>query len=89
MVTDGAPREHRSDSLWAAFRNLDADAPTDLTRRYEALCTHYGMTPSRNNRGVAHDNGPIESAHLANSGYASTWLETTLARFFTCRLQFK
>jgi hypothetical protein len=59
----GAPREHRSNSLPAAFRNLDADARTDLTRRYEALCAHYGMTPSRNNRGVAHENGTIESAH--------------------------
>ena len=34
----GAPREHRSDSLSAAFRNLDADAKEDLTRRYEAFC---------------------------------------------------
>jgi hypothetical protein len=59
----GSPREHRSDSLSAAFRNLDADARTDLTQRYEALCAHYGMTPSRNNRGVAHENGSIESAH--------------------------
>jgi hypothetical protein len=46
----GAPREHRSDSLSAAFCNLDANARSDLTRRYEALCTHYGMTPTRNNR---------------------------------------
>ena len=59
----GAPAEHRSDSLSAAFRNLDADARQDLTRRYDALCEHYGMTPSRNNRGVAHENGSIESAH--------------------------
>ena len=59
----GAPREHRSDSLSAAFRNLDADARADLTRRYDALCEHYGMAPSRNNRGVAHENGSIESAH--------------------------
>lgn len=59
----GCPREHRSASLSAAFRNLDTDARTDLTRRYEALCAHYGMTPSRNNRGVAHENGAIESAH--------------------------
>lgn len=59
----GAPGEHRSDSLSAAFRNLDADARQDLTRRYDALCEHYGMTPSRNNRGVAHENGSIESAH--------------------------
>src|SRR6266542_6431836 len=35
----------------------------DLTRRYEELCAHYGMTPSRNNRGVAHENGSIESSH--------------------------
>ena len=59
----GSPVEHRSDSLSAAFRNLDADARADLTRRYDALCEHYGMAPSRNNRGVAHENGSIESAH--------------------------
>src|SRR5271157_3714208 len=59
----GAPEQHRSDSLSAAFRNLDADAKEDLTRRYEALCAHYGMTPTRNNPGVSHENGSIESAH--------------------------
>jgi hypothetical protein len=59
----GAPREHRSDSLSAAFRNLDRDAREDLTTRYDALCAHYGMEPTRNNRGVAHENGSIESAH--------------------------
>ena len=59
----GAPREHRSDSLSAAFRNLDRDATEDLTRRYDALCAHYGMAPSRNNPGLAHENGAIESAH--------------------------
>src|SRR6266851_5083661 len=35
----------------------------DLTRRYEALCGQYGMEPTRNNRGVAHENGSIESPH--------------------------
>src|ERR1700730_16322008 len=59
----GAPREHRSDSLSAAFRNLDRAAREDLTTRYDALCVHYGMEPTRNNRGVAHENGSIESAH--------------------------
>jgi hypothetical protein len=59
----GAPREHRSDSLSAAFRNLDREAREDLTRRYDALCVHYGMEPTRNNRGVAHENGAIESPH--------------------------
>jgi transposase InsO family protein len=59
----GAPREHRSDSLSAAFRNLNEAACEDLTARYDALCLHYGMEPSRNNRGVAHENGSIESPH--------------------------
>src|SRR5437762_4428141 len=59
----GVPEQHRSDSLSAAFCNLDRVAEEDLTRRYEELCAHYGMTPSRNNRGVAHENGSIESAH--------------------------
>ncbi len=59
----GAPEQHRTDSLSAAFRNLDADAKRDLTERYEALCAHYGMTPTRNNLGVSHENGSIESSH--------------------------
>jgi len=59
----GAPKEHRSDSLSAAFRNLDPDAQEDQTRRYEALVAHYGMIPTRNNRGVAHENGSVESSH--------------------------
>nr|WP_043285155.1 IS21 family transposase [Paraburkholderia oxyphila] len=59
----GAPREHRSDSLSAAFRNLEREVHEDLTTRYEALCVHYGMQPTRNNRGIAHENGSIESPH--------------------------
>lgn len=59
----GAPFEHRSDSLSAAFRNLAADVREDMTRRYDGLCAHYGMTPTRNTKGVAHENGSIESAH--------------------------
>jgi hypothetical protein len=59
----GMPEQHRSDSLSAAFCNLDRVAQDDLTRRYEELCAHYGMTPTRNNRGLAHENGSIESPH--------------------------
>ena len=62
-VLGGAPREHRSDSLSAAFRNLDRDAQEDLTLRYHALMRHYDMMPTRNNLGVAHENGSIESSH--------------------------
>jgi hypothetical protein len=57
----GVPAEHRTDSLSAAFKNLQEE--DDFTARYAELCRHYGMTPSRNNRGLAHENGTIEAAN--------------------------
>lgn len=57
----GAPQEHRSDSLSAAFKNLAEEA--DFTVRYTALLDHYGMAGTRNNRGVSHENGSVESSH--------------------------
>jgi hypothetical protein len=67
----GAPLEHRTDSLSAAFKNLDQSAQADLTERVapkahlrcDALCRHYGMTPTRNTKGVAHENGSVEGPH--------------------------
>jgi len=35
-----APLQHRSDSLSAAFRNLDRDAQEDVTRRCFIRCRH-------------------------------------------------
>ena len=65
----GVPQEHRTDSLSAAFKNLEKSAQADLTDRVDALCRHYGMTPTRNNKGVAHENGSIESpnGHLKSA----------------------
>jgi len=57
----GVPHDHRTDSLSAAFKNLDKSAQQDITDRFDALCGHYGMTPTRNNKGIAHENGSIES----------------------------
>ena len=59
----GVPHEHRTDSLSAAFKNLTNDEKDDSTERYAQLCAHYGMTPTRNNRGAGHENGSIESPH--------------------------
>jgi transposase InsO family protein len=59
----GAPLEHRTDSLSAAFKNLTADEKEDMTKRYETLCEHYHIKASRNNRGISHENGSIESPH--------------------------
>lgn len=55
----GVPEEHRTDSLAAAYNN-HAEHEL-LTRRYDALCKHYGMRPSRNNLGVSNENGSVET----------------------------
>jgi len=57
----GVPSSHRTDSLSAAFKNHSEE--TLLTERYAKLCKHYGVKATRNNKGVAHENGAIESAH--------------------------
>jgi len=57
----GVPVSHRTDSLSAAFKNHSEK--TLLTERYAKLCKYYGVSATRNNKGVAHENGAIESAH--------------------------
>ncbi len=57
----GVPQEHRTDSLSAAFKNLAAEE--DFTVRYTALLDHYDMAGTRNNCGVSHENGSVESSH--------------------------
>ena len=59
----GVPQTHRTDSLSAAYRNLDKSTKEDLTERYHDLCRDYSMTPTRNNRGEGHENGSVESSH--------------------------
>lgn len=59
----GSPREHRTDSLSAAFKNMNQAAKDDLTQSYTELCQHYGMEPTRNNKGQSHENGSVESSH--------------------------
>ena len=57
----GVPATHRTDSLSAAFKNHTQEVL--LTERYDKLCKHYSVKATRNNKGVAHENGAIESAH--------------------------
>lgn len=59
----GLPRELRTDSLSAAYRNLDAQAQADVTAAYDAFCAHYRLTATRCNPGESHENGAIESPH--------------------------
>ena len=60
-LAGGSPLEHRTDSLSAAFINR-ADEEKQ-TKSYNALCAHYHLRATRNNRGVSHENGAIECAH--------------------------
>ncbi|MFM8260539.1 MAG: IS21 family transposase [Vulcanococcus sp.] len=59
----GVPAEHRTDSLSACYRNRDGSYAGDYTSRYRELCAHLGVIATRNNRGVAHENGAIEGPH--------------------------
>lgn len=64
----GVPETMRTDSLRAAYKNLRnsdkaADPEQELTQAYTDLCATYGMKPTRNNTGVSHENGGIESPH--------------------------
>ena len=68
----GVPKEVRTDSLSAAYRNHSND--DDLTERFNELVQHYGFKATRNNRGVAHENGAIESPH----GHLKSQIEQAL-----------
>jgi hypothetical protein len=61
FLAGGSPIEHRTDSLSAAFVNSVEEQK--LTESYRALCKHYNLRATRNNRGVSHENGAIECAH--------------------------
>jgi transcriptional regulator with XRE-family HTH domain len=57
-ASGGVPHTHRTDSLSAAYRNTGGRNPK-LTQMYATVCDHYRMQPTRNNTGVAHENGSI------------------------------
>lgn len=66
--TGGIPETHRTDSLSAAYKNFSDKSKEEFTEAYVELCNHYGVEPTRNNKGIAHENGSIESPnrHLKN-----------------------
>ena len=59
----GVPQQHRTDHLSAAVRHLPKTDRDEWTARYQALMAHYGMQPTWNNTGIAHENGDVEQAH--------------------------
>jgi hypothetical protein len=59
----GVPHTHRTDSLSAAFKNINKTTQEDFTKAYEELCCYYAVEATRNNKGVKHENGSIECPH--------------------------
>jgi transposase len=59
----GVPQQHRTDHLSAAVKQESKSGAEDWTQRYQALMAHYGMQPTWNNTGVAHENGDVEQSH--------------------------
>lgn len=62
-ASGGVPKQHRTDSLAAAYKNSRGQRRKVLTQYYEELTDHYRLEPTRNNKGIAHENGAIESPH--------------------------
>jgi transposase len=60
----GVPQQHRTDNLSAAVQTIEADGTRRWTDRYLGLMTHYGLTPTTNTPGEAHENGDVEQSHF-------------------------
>ena len=60
----GVPQWRRTDNLSAAVRDLDREGRHEFTQNYRTLLAHYGMQPSANTAGQAHQNGDVEQSHF-------------------------
>lgn len=60
----GVPHQHRTDNLSAAVQTIHANGERSWTDHYSALMAHYGMHPTTNSPGRAHENGDVEQAHF-------------------------
>ncbi len=58
------PAVHRTDNLSAATHELIRSRGRGFTARYLELLDHYGMKPSKNHPGNAHENGDVEQSHF-------------------------
>lgn len=55
------PREHRTDSLTTAVRQIKKGER--FTDRYRALLEHYNLEATHSQAGQAHENGDVEQSH--------------------------
>jgi hypothetical protein len=59
----GLSEQHRTDNLSAAVVQIER-GERHYTDRYQALMAHYGMLPTTNTPGEAHENGDVEQSHF-------------------------
>jgi transposase len=85
----GVPLRHRTDHMGAAVRPLDAGGRQDFTDRYRALMAHYGMEPTANNAGEAHENGDVEQAHFRLKQAVDQALRVRGSREFADRVAYE
>ena len=72
MQLCGGPREHRTDRLSAACRNLAIEE--DEAKGYKAFCQHYRMEPTRNKPRAArfHCAGSMRTPSIPSSRSRAT-----------------
>jgi hypothetical protein len=85
----GVPEQHRTDHLTAAVRQLRKEDKEDWTVRYQALMQHYGMQPTWNNTGVAHENGDVEQSHHRLKQAIDQALRARFSRDFASRAAYE
>ena len=89
LWTVGAvPAVHRSDHRSAATHELIRSRGRGFTERYMELVSHYGMTPSKNHPGNAHENGDVEQAHYRFRSAVDQRLRLRGSRDFASRADY-
>ena len=85
----GVPEVHRTDNLTAAVVDLDREGRHEFTKNYLALLAHYGMRPSANTGGLAHQNGDVEQSHFRFKDAVDQALRVRGSRDFTDRATYE
>ncbi len=84
----GVPAQHRTDHLGAAIHPLPVEEQAAFKERYAALMRHYGMRPTLNNTGVAHENGDVEQSHYRFKDGVDQALRVRGSREFASRAHY-
>ena len=85
----GVPAQHRTDHLSAAVRHLQSLEQEAFSQRYQALMRHYGIQPTWNNAGIAHENGDVEQSHFRFKEALDQALRVRGSREFSSRAAYE